>query len=267
MPRFRARRWYQFGFGTLLIAVTVCGVWFGRIAYLAGQQREAIRLIESLGGTVVFDHKYEGSNEPPWPDWLRGLLGEEYFRRVQGVALGSEDFTDDGLSTLASLGDLRVLRFHSSKVTDEGIAKLRACKRLESLEIRWSGITDAAMADVSTLKNLKELRLYNTRITDAGFMHLVDMPQLTDLMIGNYAPIDAQTLPEADQQEQYSAPITDKALESIAKIPGLTSLSLTWCRETPAGLAKFSEARPNVKTYGGSGRAYTPVVPTGYSFR
>ena len=267
MRPLRRRRWFQFGFGTLLLVMALCGTWFGRIANLARQQRDAIRLIEGLGGTVVFDHTYEGANVPPRPGWLRAWLGEEYFRRVQGVALASEEFTDDDLWILASLADLRVLRFHSSQITDQGVAKLRACKQLESLEIRWAGITDAAMTDIGTLRSLKELRLDNTRITDAGLRHLIDLPQLSDLMIGNYAPTDAQVLPEAVQQELYSAPITDAALEWITKIPNLTSLSLTWCHETPAGLAKFSELRPNVKTYGGSGRAYTPHVPPGYSFR
>jgi hypothetical protein len=265
MPYLRRGRWFQFGFGTLLLVVAICGIEFGRIAYLARQQREAVRLVENLGGTVVFDHKYEGATEPAGPEWLRAWLGEEYFRRVQGVALVSENFTDEGLSILASLGDLKVLRFHSSQVTDEGISKLRACEQLESLEIRWAEITDAAMADIATLRNLQELRLENTRITDAGLDHLVNMPRLSDLMIGNLAPHGADALPEAVQSERYSAPLTDTGLEAIAKIPSLTSLSLMWCRETPAGLAKFSEARPNVKTYGGSARAYTKVPP-GYSF-
>jgi hypothetical protein len=260
------RRWFQFGFGTLLLVVTLCAIWFARIAYLARQQRDAIRLIESLGGSVAFDHNYEEASEPPWPQWLRVWLGEEYFRRVNGVALVSEDFTDEGLATLASLGDLKVLRFHSSKITDGGIAKLRGCKGLESLEVRWAGMTDGGMAHIGSLKNLKELRLENTRVTDEGLRYLTELPQLFELMIGNYAPHAADELPEEVQQGRYSAPITDVGLEAIAKIPILTSLSLTWCRETSAGLARFSEARPNVKTYGGSKHAYTNV-PAGYSFR
>lgn len=138
MPRLLKRRWFRFGIGTLLLAVAICAIWFGRVSYLARQQREAIRLIESLRGMVVYDHTYEGASEPNWPEWLRAWVGEEYFRRVQGVALASEDFTDEGLKILALLSDLKVLRFHSSQVTDEGIAKLRVCKGLESLEIRWA---------------------------------------------------------------------------------------------------------------------------------
>jgi hypothetical protein len=180
--------------------------------------------------------------------------------------LDSEGFTDDELAVLAALGDLKVLSFNSSRVTDEGVSKLRACDGLESLAIGWAGISDAALADIGMLKSLKKLRLKNTRITDAGFRHLIDLPQLSNLLVGNYAPHDAQTLPEAVGKERYSAPITDAALESIAKIPSLTSVSLTWCRETPAGLAKFSALRPNVRTYGGSRRAHA-VVPPGYSFR
>ncbi len=265
MLRLPIRRWFQFGFGTLLIFVTICGIWFGRIANLARQQREAVRLVEGLGGTVGFDHNYKGLDETDWSGWLRAWLGEEYFRRIRGVALVSEDFTDDELAVLASLGDLKVLRFHSSRITDEGIAKLSTCQELEALEIRWARITDAAMPHIGTLKNLKELRLDNTRVTDAGLKHLRNLLQLSDLMIGNYAPHGADALSEAVQQTRYSAPFTDAGLEAIARIPSLTSLSLTWCRETPAGLAKFLEARPNVKTYGGSGHSYKKV-PLGYSY-
>ncbi len=263
MERPRKRRWTQFGVGTLLFLVTIFAMWFGRAAYLARQQRQAVRLIEGLGGAVVFDHSYEGATEPRGPAWLRQFLGEEYFRRIQGVAIVSEDFTDDHLHELAGLGDLKVLRFHSSKVTNDGMKRLSECRQLESLEIQWASIDDSAMADIGRLKNLKELRLMNTRVGDAGLGQLVSLPRLGTLMIGNFVPHGADALPETVQFERYSSPITDAGLQAIAQIPSLTDLDLIMCRETSTGLAEFARKRPNVKVTGGTG--YTDVPP-GYSY-
>jgi hypothetical protein len=263
VERPRKRRWTQFGVGTLLLIVAVFAIWFGRAAYLARQQRQAIHLIEELGGTIVFDHAYEGSDEPGAPARLRQFLGDEYFRRIQGVAIVSEDFLDDHLAELARLGDLKVLRFHSSKVTDDGIRWLRKCEQLESLEIRWASITDPAMADIANLKTLKELWLLNTRVGDDGLGHLVGHPRLSTLIVGNFVPHEAEALREAVRYDRYSSPISDGGLQAIAKIPSLTSVDLMMCRETSNQRASFARERPNVKLTGGTG--YTKVPP-GYLY-
>ena len=263
MARPRKRRWTQFGVGTLLLIVAAFAIWFGRASYLARQQLQEIHLIKELGGTIVFDHAYEGSDESSAPEWLRQFLGEEYFRRVRGVAIVSEDFTDDHLAELARLGDLKVLRFHSSKITDEGVRWLRSCDQLESLEIQWASITDAAMAEIGNLKKLKELRLMNTRVGDAGLGHLVSMPRLSTLMIGNFAPLEAEALSELVLYDRYSSSIGDAGLQAVAKIPSLSDLSLMLCSETSNQVAEFARVRPDVKLTGGTG--YTKVPP-GYSY-
>lgn len=242
------RRWFGFGIRTLLLAVAICAAYFARISYLARQQREAIRLIKSLGGSLSYDHNYDGASKPNWPAWLRAWVGEEYFRRVQGVALVSEDFTDEGLKTIASLGDLKVLRFHSSQVTDKGIAYLRACKGLEALEIRWAKVTDAGMADIGTLTNIKELQLLNTKITDDGLPHLSTLKQLETLIIGNFAPHGTQP----EEMDRYVAPITGWGLDALGETPNLKTVELFNTQSTWGG-DEFQRKRPAVRFSNGGG--------------
>jgi hypothetical protein len=164
MARPRKRRWTQFGVGTLLLIVAAFAIWFGRAANLARQQRQAIHLIEELGGTIVFDHAYDGSDEPPAPEWLRQFLGEEYFRRVQGVAIVSEDLTDDHLEELAGLfSTLMIGNFlpheadtltqsvqsdrYSSPVTDVGLQAIARISTLTDLDLMMCRETQEQLAE------------------------------------------------------------------------------------------------------------------------
>lgn len=114
------------------------------------------------------------------------------------------------------------------------------------------------MDDIGTLTNLKELRLLNTRITDDALARLSTLTQLETLDIGNFAPHGAQP----DEMDRYTAPFTDKGMESLARIENLRAVNLNHCRETDAGVAEFRRKRPSVEltSAGGSTR-----FPAGYS--
>lgn len=57
--------------------------------------------------------------------------------RLQVLYLGECRLTDQGLATIASLPDLRILEFKSASVSDEGLDVLRAHAALEYLELDW----------------------------------------------------------------------------------------------------------------------------------
>ena len=87
---------------SLLLLVAVVAVWLALTVHSARKQREAVAAIEALGRSVGYVHVgYEhGSNLPPGPQWLRELVGDEYFVTIILVRLDSTQITDADLEHL-----------------------------------------------------------------------------------------------------------------------------------------------------------------------
>jgi hypothetical protein len=81
----RQRRWLQFSLRTLIIFTAVvailCG-WLGRKIERRWKERVAVDALVKSGAFVLYDYQMEDSSaKPPGSDWLRGLLGENFFPR------------------------------------------------------------------------------------------------------------------------------------------------------------------------------------------
>jgi hypothetical protein len=83
----RRRRWFQFSLRGFLVVMTGLGIWLGVIANRAREQRAAVVAIKELGGTVYYDWELETGGTPRGPAWLRRLVGDEHFQKVQMVNL------------------------------------------------------------------------------------------------------------------------------------------------------------------------------------
>ena len=126
------RRWLQFSLRTMFVVVTVFCVWMGFTAKRARDQREAVEAIEALGGTVDYEHEvFEVVNQlyvlgrPPGPEWLRKLVGDEYFVSVNRVALPASKLDDAMISRFERLTNLRYLNLIDTPISDESIEKLQ----------------------------------------------------------------------------------------------------------------------------------------------
>jgi hypothetical protein len=115
---------------TLLVLVTALAVWLGYMTHRAREQERAVRAIQALGGTVVYDFEIDADDkrrfdaEPPGPKWLRRLVGPHYGTKVVGVGLGSSDgkVTNKDLEVLRSLRGIRGLTLNgNAAITDEGL--------------------------------------------------------------------------------------------------------------------------------------------------
>ena len=131
------RRWYQFSLRTLLVFVLLVSIglsWFALKLQQARKQREAVRVIEKLGGEVEYDYELHEQlsmqpPEPTQPAWLRGLLGIDFFADVacvswSGLGIGP-GATGAGLEHLKGLPALISLDLKHTQVTDEGVKKLK----------------------------------------------------------------------------------------------------------------------------------------------
>lgn len=105
-PRHDARRRLQYSLRTILLVTTALAVWLGWLTYRAQVQREAVRQIEAMSGTVQYDWQpgltrlaasanmglggnvvssSGGQGDPPGR--LAELIGREHFQEVRAVVL------------------------------------------------------------------------------------------------------------------------------------------------------------------------------------
>lgn len=98
-------RWLSFSLRTLFVLVTVAAIWLGVVVNRAREQREAVKAIEAMGGSIRYDWqpdfvRAEGAGatsdqlvmpltdskpSPAGPAWLRRLIGDDYFQQVERV--------------------------------------------------------------------------------------------------------------------------------------------------------------------------------------
>lgn len=130
-----------------------------------------------------------------------------------------------------------------SKITDEQIAALQSsAENVLDLNLQRAGINDAQISKIALLKNLARLRLNDNQITDHGVEALASLPRLEYLnLFGNTA-------------------ITDKSVDSIAKLAALKEVYLWSTGVTPAGAAKLRERKPELRVDIGAEQSPTPSV-------
>jgi hypothetical protein len=124
------------------------------------RQREAVEAIANAGGGVTYDYEpARDSNElpldaePPGPDWLRQLFGDDYFTSVVGVDLVGTQLADSDLGPLTQ-------------------KHLRWLPRLARLDLDATYVTDAGLEHVRRLSHLRALGLCGTEVTEAGVKKL-----------------------------------------------------------------------------------------------
>lgn len=131
----------------------------------------AIALEERLGITIR--PLAEGE---PWLSASARLAGETFgdaeLAELAAIApalhrldLGTTGVTDEGLSQLGAMTELRRLRLEQTAVTDAGLQQLAALRRLQSLNLHSTAVTDAGIAHLHRLPRLRQLYLWQTEVT------------------------------------------------------------------------------------------------------
>ena len=138
----RSRRYLTFSLRTFLVLLTVLAAWLGVVVNRAREQREAVKALEALGGSVGYDWQdvdldleellsLDGPLTPPGPEWLRRLVGDDLFQDAVSVSFSEET---NALKSIAHLKRLRKLKtvvvtpFASTATTDEIEAALPSCE-------------------------------------------------------------------------------------------------------------------------------------------
>ena len=116
------RRILRFSIRTLLIVLTIFCVWLSWKVERARKQREVVAWVQEMGGSVHYGYELYDNTvflpnaKPPGPEWLRNLLGIDYFGDVRCVFLDGSEVSD--VSPLAELTNLEVLHLTDTSVSD-----------------------------------------------------------------------------------------------------------------------------------------------------
>ena len=167
------------------------------------KEREVVDDIIKRGGRVEYDFEIDVRSKPAGPDWLRGLLGENFFdevyvvqlkticgpgfEQVKGmtflkwVGLDKTEVADADLGFLKGLPDLQMLDLNFTTAGDTGLVNLEELTELRWLYLAHTSVTDAGLVHIRKLHRLHTLDLTGTRVTDAGTKNLREA--LPDVLI------------------------------------------------------------------------------------
>lgn len=166
----------RFDLRTLLIIIAVMAVlirWW--LVVEQAEARKQMFAIRNLGPTSP-----EVYAKPPW---IWKILEPKAPGRVVGLAIRSNQATDEQLVPIADLSDLVWLDVVETQITDAGLEKLTGLQKLERLRIDSTSLTDAGVAQLTKFPKLHQLNLERTKITDAGLLELAKMPSLKEVYV------------------------------------------------------------------------------------
>ena len=221
----------------LMVTLVIC-IWPVMRLLQARQQRDGVRAIQKLGGSVLYDFQRPKSGNPfhfdrlapaQGPDWLRHLLGDEHFQEVVYVELRAKPVTDEDLKELKNFPYLENIELNHTRITGLGLVHLSELRNLKYLTFWKTQVDDEGLKHLALLENISRLGLDETRITDAGLVYLKG---LTNLEVGLGLNHTA---------------ITDVGLEHLKDLKKLKQLSLRGTNVTDAGVRKLKLSLPQTE--------------------
>jgi hypothetical protein len=151
-----------------VLLVSIGMSWLGVKMERARRQREAVKAIEKLGGSVG----YERDGWPSLQNSARRLFGDDFFSDVLVVTVCGEGFGDDEMNYLKRLTKLEMLGFYHAQITDAGLEHVAGLTTLTELTLEGTEITDAGVTHLERLTGLAILELSGTQVTPEGVKKL-----------------------------------------------------------------------------------------------
>ena len=157
---------FQFSIRSLLILTVAVAIPFNWMAVemkAAREQAETVDMVLKLGGFIDYTWQFDANGtrtykaQPPGPEWLRKLLGTDFFSSVIRVGFFSDEV----------MADMRMLHV-STQLTDAGLARIAGLTQLQGLSLNSTQITDAGLAQIAGLPQLQALYLYNAQNHGCG---------------------------------------------------------------------------------------------------
>ncbi len=230
-----------------------------------------------MGYVNLFGKKCEEQGDA----YLEELAGHLQRTRLKGLMLSGRSFTSAGMVKLLchpELADLTSLTFHNEavdddvlaavsklktlsklvsetgpKLTSKGIGQLRELTELTGLTLLGCpGLSAEALEQLQPLTKLDYLQTGGPRYTDRHFTAITKFKNLKTLLTYDGGIDDAMAarfveMPSLKTLALTRNPITDKGLQELKKLDGLTLLHLFDTKVTAAGVADLQRALPKCK--------------------
>ncbi|MEA1951126.1 MAG: hypothetical protein U9N87_07055, partial [Planctomycetota bacterium] len=136
---------FQYSISTLLLLTAVLAIWLGYVTNRARKQRAAVAALSAIGTTISYDWEFNDDDvmlmdaKPPGPEWLRQLIGDEYFQEVVEISLPGLlqpiDSSDKKDLTSEESDDPFGSDEEEFTLTEEHLNHLKSFTRLRSLYI------------------------------------------------------------------------------------------------------------------------------------
>lgn len=214
----------------------LCSIYADQLHKLQ-RRREIIEKIRSHGGVV---------NVYPSNSLLKYIYGKDLVYEFD--SLGWRGATDENLSLVGQLPEIKTLRLSEPHISDWGMRKLSPLVNLETLYLFHSSITNDSMEIIGHFAKLRVLSLlYNKKISDEGLLQLNQLANLENVNLTKCG-ITGKGLSVFENAHCLDTlyldgnPITDDSLSSISKAPKLRCLLLNFTPVSDAGLKHLSQS-------------------------
>jgi hypothetical protein len=231
-----SRRWLRFSLRTLLIAITLFGIWLGLRVNAARRQAQAVAEIrKQRSGSVYYDFELQANNPAEaksWvPSWIIARTGPDLFHNVVSAHMTHLD-----ASNWWEIDDLHTRKpWNKLQVVADVRRHLAALPRLRRLDLWvWPEVSEQCLAAVGELSNLEGLVCEYA--TDAGVAHLASQRRLKSVHMDNSKLTDDSlrvfgTLPLLEHLQATRNHFTDDGLAHLHHLKRLISLDID-CGET-----------------------------------
>jgi hypothetical protein len=264
---------WRFSLRTLLVVLTIAGVWLGVLQHRASRQRAVVAWLRKLPALATYDYEYDidkrwfiTEGKSAYPDWLRSAVGDDFLHNVVSVELFAlaRPLKDEDVARICRLPALRQLCVGAVRrpdddtgwpwepaINDSQLAQLEILPELTDLEIENArSITDAGLVALARQTNIRSLKLVHAeQITDAGVGVLAGMRHLEGLELVRATRVtDAGISSLAGMRQlkglavMHAPRVTDKGLRAIAGLPNLRLLNLAGSGITDQGIERLHSA-------------------------
>jgi Leucine-rich repeat (LRR) protein len=255
-----SRRTARFRGQLAAIAFALFGALAGATGYLRFQTDElkagenvsmAIRTINDLKGSA--EKRSDGyhvivpsevSNLNQFVQSLRILAP------VVELNVANSGITDENVTFIGTLGDLKALDISHNEVTDRGLAALSTLRKLRSLDLSFTRATDRTLPYLSDATDLAELDISSTDITGSGLAELNRAVSLRKFTADRslFEVENLRRIPNKDKLHYLSLEnlqISDSNVALFAEFAQLTYLDLESAPLKGGTLSKLNGLRLN----------------------
>ena len=155
----------------------------GNRMFDAWKQRQAVRSVVNVGGTVHYDYTtgFDGavktSSGLMLPTWMMDICGKDVFAYVSGIELDVKNMSDEALRQV-DFHDFPFVDIRGIRLSGASHEALGTLSHLRALCLVNTGTSDKDIKALANLTNLESLDLVGIPITDDGLAVLEGLPKL-----------------------------------------------------------------------------------------